>query len=123
MIRVNTVHHSVNQHTHSSVLYIHTVCTSIMYILQVRVQDSPHNQRNEISHNPKFYEAAHYSFGSGFDSVTKKLCDVSDIHILCLIPVYRNIQKLIHNYDSATWYSTHTCSTLLRFNCENGVFE
>jgi hypothetical protein len=23
--------------------------------------------------------------------------------------------------DSATWYSTHTCSTLLRFNSENGV--
>jgi hypothetical protein len=23
---------------------------------------------------------------------------------------------------SATWYSTHKCSTLLRFNCENGVF-
>jgi hypothetical protein len=24
--------------------------------------------------------------------------------------------------DSATWYSTHTCSTLLRFNCLNGDF-
>jgi hypothetical protein len=27
---------------------------------------------------------------------------------------------LVH--DPPTWYSTHTCSTLLRFNCENGVF-
>jgi hypothetical protein len=25
-------------------------------------------------------------------------------------------------FDSAVWYSTHTCSTLLRFNCKNGVF-
>jgi hypothetical protein len=24
-------------------------------------------------------------------------------------------------YDSATWYSTQTCSTLLSFNCVNGV--
>jgi hypothetical protein len=24
--------------------------------------------------------------------------------------------------DSATWYSTHACSILLRFNCINGVF-
>jgi hypothetical protein len=23
--------------------------------------------------------------------------------------------------DSARWYLTHTCSTLLKFNCENGV--
>jgi hypothetical protein len=25
--------------------------------------------------------------------------------------------------DSATWYSTHKCSTRLRFNCEKGVFK
>jgi hypothetical protein len=25
------------------------------------------------------------------------------------------------NFDSATWYSTHKCSTQLRFNCENSV--
>jgi hypothetical protein len=24
--------------------------------------------------------------------------------------------------ESATWYSTHKCSMILRFNCENGVF-
>jgi hypothetical protein len=27
-----------------------------------------------------------------------------------------------HSVYSATWYSTHTCSTLLRFNCENVYF-
>jgi hypothetical protein len=30
------------------------------------------------------------------------------------------ITKIID--DSATWYSTHTCLTLLRYNSENGVF-
>jgi hypothetical protein len=30
--------------------------------------------------------------------------------------------QVLLNTDSATWYSTHTCAMLLRFNCVNGVY-
>jgi hypothetical protein len=32
------------------------------------------------------------------------------------------VTHVANGVDSATWYSTHTCSTSLRFSCENGAF-
>jgi hypothetical protein len=40
---------------------------------------------------------------------------------LLLIMIVSQDQRYCYVIDSATWYSTNTCSTLPRFNCENGL--
>jgi vacuolar-type H+-ATPase subunit E/Vma4 len=63
------------------------------------------------------------------DDVMKKTQDIIDQmlpkQVAAVCPL-RNISIIACvstvQYDSATWYSTHLSSTLLRFHCENDVF-
>jgi hypothetical protein len=100
--------------------YFELICTpqSCLKIrLYIRNGLSSLNQRamngcfNEKTH---IFKTTKPTIGKEKFSSNKDSCLFLEIQNL-MVYLYLVIQ------DSATWYSTHTCSTLLRFNCKNGV--